>query len=175
MLLGSVLVSRRRAHGFYASLHLARCIIIPAQSMKRQPVAIAPFRIRRALVDKSFECHTRIFVLGGFEVRVPYLAPHFVLAVLRVAGHHCIEVIDCISEPAFLARNAAELIMSVGLFRVDLDRSFEARLGLFVLAALLVDQPKVVMRRSVGRVQRGGLEIALEVFTCSLCAYHIAQ
>src|SRR6185503_21372385 len=65
MLLCSILVSWRRAHRFDASAHLRRGIIIPAELMKRQPVSISRFRIRRTLVDESLKRNSRVFILSG--------------------------------------------------------------------------------------------------------------
>src|SRR2546428_11096781 len=109
MLLSPILVSRRRAHCFYASPHFSRRIIIPSQLMKRQPVTITSFSIRGALFDESLECHASVFVLSGLKVSVTDLAPHLAKAVLRVAADHGIEMIDCIGKPALFARNAAQL------------------------------------------------------------------
>src|SRR5882724_7622870 len=175
MFLSPILVSGRRADCLYASPHLGRRIIIPAQLMKRQPVTITSFRIRGSLLDEALECHASVFVLGGLKVSMADLAPHLAQAVLRVSADHGIEMIDCIGKPAFFARNSAELIVRVGFFGVYLDRACEARLRFFALASLLVDQSESVVCRGISGIQGRGFEVAFEIFARTLRADDVAE
>src|SRR6185295_13901632 len=175
MFLRSILVSWGSSHRLYAGSHLRRGIIIPAELMKRQSISITPFRIRRTLVDESLERNSRVFILPGLKISPPDLAPRFALAVLGIASDDSIEVRNRISEPALLARDAAQLIVRVGFVGVNLNRAREARLRFLVLSALLIDQSEIVMRRRISRIEGRGFEVSLEVFTRSLRACDITQ
>src|ERR1035438_6514031 len=78
-------------------------------------------------------------------------------------------------EAALLARDAAQLEMRVGGIRVDRHRVAETCGGLGDLAALLVDQPKLVLRVAIVRIDGGGLEHATQALAAAQPRAKVAQ
>ena len=67
------------------------------------------------------------------------------LSMRAIACNHLFKVAHGISQTFLLTRNASELVVSINLFVVDLDRALEAFARRIEFAAALMDQTKVVM------------------------------
>src|SRR5579872_2824547 len=80
-----------------------------------------------------------------------------------------------IGGAALLARDAAQLIMSVGLGGIDLYRLLEALDRLRITAALLVDQSKLVLRIAIVRIDGGGLQHFMKVLPVAQPRSQVAQ
>src|SRR3954469_10503184 len=105
------------------------------------------------MLGKVFERVEGVRVLARGEIGRADLAPNLVLRVRRMMLDHRAEMCDGIAEAVLLARNATQLVMRVHLFRVNLDGPLETLARLVQLAALLVYQSEIVMRRSVRRIE----------------------
>src|SRR5215813_5497427 len=82
----------------------------------------------------------------------------------RVPHHHLLEVADRLLISLLRACNATELVMRVDLLVIDGYRFFEPLAGRIQFPALLINKAEVVMRGSIGGIQRRGLKI---LFECS--------
>src|SRR6185295_14724975 len=82
---------------------------------------------------------------------------------------------DRLPKPALFARDPAELIVRVGLVRVDVDRAGKPLLRFIKLAALLMDQSEVVMSRSVSGIQGCSFQIPFEILSRALRAQNISE
>ncbi len=104
----------------------------------------------------------RVLELAGGQVGRAYLAPDFVLGMGLVTRDDLVEVVYGVGQSALLARYTTELVVRVHLIRVYLYGALETLAGFVQLAALLVNQPQIVVRRSVRGVQCGSFQILPE-------------
>ena len=84
-------------------------------------------------------------ILPGVDVCRSHFTPNFVLAVRAVTRHHLLKVLNRVNQSLLDPGDASQLVMRVNLFIVDLDRTFETFARRREFAALLVNQPEVVM------------------------------
>src|SRR5262245_47943240 len=172
MFLSAILVSRRSPYRLYTSSHLSRCLFFPAQLMQSQTITKSTLGIRRSLLDKPLERSASVLILSGLKVRPADLAPHFALTVFGVATHCGIKMAYRLSKPAFLSRNAPQLVVSISLFWINLDRSLETGLCFLTLSSLLINQSEIVMSRVIRLIQSCCLQVPFEVFPSSLRTDH---
>ena len=114
------------------------------------------------MIQKALESVKRILVLTRGEVGRSNFAPDFMLSVRRIVGNHGLEVLDRIRVPVLLTRDATQLIVRVQLKVIYLDRSLKPFTRFVQLIPLLMNQAKIIMSRSVCRVERRGFQILLE-------------
>src|SRR5215813_11854308 len=86
----------------------------------------------------------------------------------RVPQHYLLEVADRLVISLLRARDATELVMRVDLLVIDGYRFFETLASRIQFSALLINKTEVVMRGSVGGIQRRGLKILFECCPRSL-------
>src|SRR5262249_26286598 len=119
-------------------------------------------RVVRPRGHELLERPLRVLEGARLQIGGPDLAPDLVARVLLVALHHLAEVADRGLVALLVARDPAEVVVRVDLAGIDLHRLLEALDGLRDLPPLLVDEPEVIVRVRVTRVERGGLEVPLE-------------
>src|SRR5690348_10857503 len=93
----------------------------------------------------------------------------------RVSRNDVFEALNRVAVSLLVPRDASELIRRINLFRIDLERAFEAYFGLVELAAALVNQSTIVMRGSVGGIQSSCLEVLLERCLCAMAAHDVHE
>src|ERR1044071_5810018 len=86
-----------------------------------------------------------------------------------------LEVLNRVSVSLLLSRDAPKLITGVNLFSVNLQRAFKTRARFIELAAALMNQTEVVMRRRIGRIQCRRFKVLLESGFRALTAHDVAE
>jgi len=99
------------------------------------------------VLEKLFECIARVFILFGGNVGRAHFGAKFRAGYATGHAPPPAEIFDGIGKAFLGTRDAPELVMRVDLFVVNLNCPLESFARRFQLAALLVNQTKIVMRR----------------------------
>src|SRR5262245_47562879 len=118
----TIFVGWRRLDRFDTSAHLLDRLFRAPQFIEGQAAPVMALRIRRPLSQKSILHLQRIDILPGSIIDQGGFAPDLVMAVRRILFDDLLEVGDRIRQPALFAGDPSELIMSIDLSRIDLDR-----------------------------------------------------
>src|SRR5437773_6885319 len=80
-----------------------------------------------------------------------------------------------VSQPPLFTRNAAQLIVGVGFFRIDSHGLLEALNGYRVLAALLVNQPELVLRLGIVGVDGRSFQHPVEILAAAQAGTKVSE
>ena len=81
---------------------------------------------------------------------------------LEVLLNNLLEMGYRLGMVAGFAQYPAKLVMGISLLVIDLDGPLKGRRSRGQIASLLVEQPEIVMRRCVGRIEGRRFEVLLE-------------
>ena len=93
----------------------------------------------------------------------------------RVPRDHLFKVSDRFLIALLRTRDATELVIGVDLLLIDGDCLFESLTSSIQLPALLINKSQVVMRRSIGGIERRRLEVLFERRFRTLVAHDVAE
>src|SRR6267378_4456854 len=99
------------------------------------------------MIKEPLEHLTRVAVLSGRNVSRANLAPDLLLRVRLITLHNLFEVADGLGQTTLSSGDAAQLVVCIQLFRVDVDRTLKTLARQIHFTALLMYQTKIVMRR----------------------------
>src|SRR5882724_437853 len=157
-----VLIRWRGLDGVNAGLHRAGGLLVVAEPGVRPADEIQRLRVVRPVVKKLFQHVTRVGELSGGNVGRANLAPNLLLRVSLIALHDLLEMADGFRQSALSAGDAAQLIMRIQLFRIDVDRALKSLARQIQLASRLMDQSQIVMGRCITRINRRRFQVLLE-------------
>jgi len=131
----------------------------PTEFLERGPGPIEAFGIELAARDVGFELGERLLGAPQLQVGRAQAAPDFAGRMFVLQRYGGGEVPASTLLTLLLQRDAAELVVRIGLAGIDFDGSGEARDGFGVIAALLVDQAELILRIGIAWIYGGGFQV----------------
>src|ERR1700687_1829226 len=95
----------------------------------------------RTTVEKPLQRVACVAVLAGSDIGRADLAPNLMQCVRLIALDDLLEMSDGVGQTILGAGNAAQLIVRVQLFRIDVDGPMKTLARLIQFPALLMNQP----------------------------------
>jgi hypothetical protein len=123
---------------------------------------IEPLRIVLAPIQETLQSIAGIGELAGGDVGRANLSPDFVLRVNLIALDHFFKVSDGLRQAVLGAGDAAQLIVRIDFFRINVDSALKSFAGLIQFSPILMNQTEIVMRRRVAWIDGRGFEILFE-------------
>ena len=102
-------------------------------------------------------------VLAQIQICGARFAQDFTQVVLFILAQHGLKVRQRFGEASLFASYAAQLKVRVGFRGIDGYGVLESLNGRGILASLLVNQPELVLRRAVVRIDRRRVQHAPEI------------
>ena len=106
---------------------------------------VQAFGIIGPALGVALERAARLVVPSRYQVRGSDFAPDLILRELTVSGDDDMEMLRGVLQTALRARNAAQLKVRLEFAGINLHGTLEALDGFRILAALQVDEPKLVV------------------------------